>query len=454
MSFNVLVVDDNRELVDLLTSLFEGAGYNVQGAQKGRQATEVGKATPPDVAVIDVLLPDMMGYHVAESLRAANPKLPLLFMSGVFKGARHSGEASTRFPGSQYFEKPFNAKQLLETVQKILPIAPSPQSATAQPEQAEAYDVELDIDVEVEDEEQDPMELTGRIKVTGGGDLTAELRGANLTAARPQKGAVGDRPLVRTTRAEPSPPAVEPPLATATSGKRASRTGALTDNLPGLITAFYIARETGELYCQKGKVKKVVYFEEGQPVFAQSNLAADRFGQFLVRVGKIKPEVLVEVVAQSERDKRRTGDILIERGLLRDTERLYFVGQQVKSIIYSLFGWEEGQFVVTFKEKARGEAIKLDVFPGNIIVRGVKKLYKPERLSRLIPPEERLIPGQQPPYQLNEIDLEKWEAELLPKVDGTRTNAEIIAAAGRPEHVVRGFLAAMVGVQVLERRES
>jgi hypothetical protein len=144
--------------------------------------------------------------------------------------------------------------------------------------------------------------------------------------------------------------------------------------------------------------------------------------------------------------------VLVDRALLKDTERLYYVGQQVKAIIYSLFGWEDGTFVVSFREKARSEVIKLDVFPGNLILRGVKKLYKPERLVRLITPEDRLIPSPQPAYALNELELEKWEAQLLLKIDGVRTNAEVVALAGKPEHQVRAFLVAMLGLNVLEKR--
>lgn len=443
MQPTILVVDDNKELVMLLTSLFEEAGYRVVGANKGKVGVEVAKAENPALAVIDVLLPDMMGYHVAESLRAQTPGLPVVFMSGVFKGARHSNEAMGRFPGAAYFEKPFDAKKLLEHVKALVAPAPAPTPPPGPPEDAPAedFDVELDIDVEDADEE-DPMELTGRIRVTGGGNITAELQGANLTAGRPTRGPVsGDRPAAATVSSVVQMPRGRPTQ------------GALTDNLPGLISAFFQSRETGELYCQRGKVKKVVYFESGQPVFALSNLAADRFGQFLVRVGKIQPEQLQDAAVVAAKTQRRTGDILVERGLLKDTERLYFVGQQVKSIIYSLFGWEEGQYVLTFREKARAESIKLDVFPGNLIIRGIKKLYKPERLARLVPPEERLLPSQQPAYQLHEIELEKWEASLLPRLDGTRTNAEIIAMAGKPEHQVRAFLAAMLALQVLERRE-
>lgn len=438
MSPTILVVDDNKELVALLTSLFEDAGYRVVGANKGKPAVELAKSEPLALAVIDVLLPDMMGYHVAEGLRAEKPGLPLMFMSGVFKGAKHSTEALTRFPGSKYFEKPFDAKNLLESVRVQVPMA---SGSRPPPPPPESYDVELDIDVEEEAGDGDePMELTGKIRVTGEGNITAELSGATLTAQRHVGPVSGSRP----------PSASHP----AVSGNRTARQGELHDNLPGLISAFYLSRETGELYCQKGKVKKVVYFERGQPVFALSNLAADRFGQFLVRVGKIKPDQLQDAAVVAQQSKRRTGDVLVERGLLKDTERLYYVGQQVKAIIYSLFGWEEGQFTVTFREKARTENIKLDLFPGNLTIRGVKKLYKPERLSRIISPEARLLPSQQPAYQLHELELEKWEAQLLPRVDGTRTNAEIIALAAKPEHQVKAFLAAMLGVQVLEAREA
>ena len=114
------------------------------------------RGIPP---LIDVLLPDMMGYHVGEGLRAGKPGLPLLFMSGVFKGSKHSTEALTRFPGSKFFEKPFDAKQLLEAVKILAPVtARTPESR----HEEEPFDVELDIDV---DDEGEAMELTGTISI-------------------------------------------------------------------------------------------------------------------------------------------------------------------------------------------------------------------------------------------------------------------------------------------------
>lgn len=435
----ILVVDDNVELLTLLTQLFEEAGYSVISATKGRAAMDAVKSQKPQAAVLDILLPDMMGYHLADQLRKEQPGLPLIFVTGVFKGGRHALEARQKYGAAAYFEKPFEAAKLLDAMAQLVP----PEKKIAAGSIEDAFEVELDIDVD-EEGPQDAMELTGRIKVSGGGNLTAEIRGENLTAAPMHKGeAKGMRP--------PPPPRAATATATA-GGGGLSRRGELKDNLPSLITAFYLSRETGELGVQRGKVKKVVYFERGTPVFALSNLAADRFGQFLVRVGKIKPEQLQGASQVAAASKRRTGDVLVERGLLEGTERLYYVAQQVKAIIYSLFGWEDGTYVMSFKDKATAESIKLDVHPANLIVRGVKKLYKPERLRRLLAPEDRLIPSLQPAYALHEVDLEKWEAEFLPKVDGTRTVAELVSMVGRPEHVVYGFLYALMSLSILERR--
>jgi two-component system OmpR family response regulator len=138
-------------------------------------------------------------------------------------------------------------------------------------------------------------------------------------------------------------------------------------------------------------------------------------------------------------------------GLLKDTEKLYYVAQQVKAIVYSVFGWEEGDYRLHFADKAAHEAIKIDLHPANLITRGVKKLYKPARLFRLLSPEDRLIPSQEPAYGLHEVELERWEAELLPSVDGTRTVAELIHRAQRPEHAVYGYLVGLTALRILDR---
>ncbi|HMK73922.1 MAG TPA: response regulator [Myxococcaceae bacterium] len=426
----ILVVDDNVELLSLLTHLFEDAGYEVVAASKGKQALELIRAQPPALALLDILLPDVMGYAVAEALRRENPQVPVVFVTGVFKGSKHALEGKSRHAAAAYFEKPFESKKLLEAVTQLVP----PGAPQAAPEE---FEVELDIDIEEEDPE-DTMELSGRVQVSGATG-PVELKGDVLRASPIRRGSdPGARRPAEPSRA--TPPGLK------------LRRGELRDNLPSLISAFFLSGETGELGVQKGAAKKVVFFEEGQPVFALSNLLADRFGQFLVRTGRIRADQLADAAQVAQRTGKRTGDVLVERGLLADADRVYYLGQQVKAIIYSLFAWEEGSYVMSFGGRARQEYVRLDVHPATLIARGMKKLYKPERVRRLLALEDRLAPSRQLIYPLADAGLDRWEAELLPLADGTRTVAELVAHTKRPEASVQLSLAVMLALQLLEKR--
>jgi CheY-like chemotaxis protein len=439
----ILLVDDNQELLTLLSRLVEAEGWKAIAVSRGKAALDAIAAERPSAAVVDVLLPDMMGYDVAAALRDA--KVPFVFMTGVFKGGRAAADARAQQGAAGYFEKPFEAKKLVEALRVLVPQGarppPRPNLPTPPPiPEASDFDVELAVEAE---EPVPAMDLTGRVVLTEDGKVSAVLKGATIHAA-----SVG-------TPARPAPrPAPPPPAAEVRRQPRPARTkpeGKLEENLAELITAFYLAQQTGELTVQKGKVKKTIFFDAGRPCFAISNLVTDRFGPFLVRAGKINLSQLELCQAAADKTGRRTGDVLVEMGLLADAEKLYYVAQQVKAIIYSVFGWEEGEYRMHFKDRAAKEAIKLDLHPANLITRGVKKLYKPERLYRLLSPEDRLVPSQQPAYGLHEVELERWEAELLPRIDGTRTVAELIHIAQRPEHAVYGFLYGMVALKILDR---
>src|SRR5712671_4522439 len=291
----ILVVDDNAELLTLLSSSFEEAGYAVQTAARGRSALDLARKEKPDLVVLDVLLPDLMGYDVAEGLKRL--RIPFIFMSGVHKGGKSAADAKGKYGALAYFEKPFERRALLDEVRKRLPVIPPPPPVMA-------FDVETAAEVS---ETEPEMQLTSRVAVTAPGGR-ATLKGTGPIQLRPVDTELAERmsaqeptapqrvasrnvvepsPTEEPPRAVPMPPEALRPLQT-----DGVRRGELKDNLPQLFAAFYAAKETGELGLSKGQVKKVVYFEAGMPVFALSNLVADRLGQFLVRAGKIDEETL------------------------------------------------------------------------------------------------------------------------------------------------------------------
>ncbi len=126
----ILLVDDNQELLALLARLIESEGWIAVPANKGRVAMEKLAAEKPAIAIVDVLLPDMMGYDVAHGLK--NAGVPFVFMTGVFKGGRAASDARALHGAAGYFEKPFEARKLLEAVRALLP-APPPTRATPPP---------------------------------------------------------------------------------------------------------------------------------------------------------------------------------------------------------------------------------------------------------------------------------------------------------------------------------
>jgi len=444
----ILVVDDNPELLTLLSSAFEEAGYSVLTAPRGRTALDLARKEKPVLAVIDILLPDLMGYDVAEALKRL--RVPFIFMSGVHKGGKASTMALDRYGALAFFEKPFDRRKLLDAVRKAAP------GAARAPAEL-AFDVESGPQVA---EAAEAMQLTARIDLKSGslqGTSPLQLKPMNReqVARMREKGASPASRPIRADRVNTGPIArgsERDPLLQPMVEKEGIRRGDLKDNLPHLLAAFYNAKETGELGLMKGQVKKIVFFESGFPVFALSNLLADRFGQFLVRAGKIDEQTMRQAADEASRKKQRTGDVLIQLGALSEEERLYYIGQQIKSILYSVFAWEEGVFTLSFQARARKEAIKLDIHPANLIMRGVKKLYKPERLKRLMPQSARPTPSRDPSFNLSDVELQAWEAHLLPRCDGNRSVAELVKLAGKPESDVLGTLVALTSLRVLDLR--
>ena len=286
----ILVVDDNEELASLLGELFEKAGYRSQVVHRGRDAIAAIEEESPAAAVVDILLPDVVGYKVAQHL--VEKEIPFVFITGVFRGARLAREGTEREGAKAYFDKPFEAGKLVDFIRSIVPAPERPA------ESAPEFDLDIDLDLTESGEPASELELTGQIRVEAG-SVQAVLTGEDfhLPAVSAEQVVVRPRPVVE-EKAE--------------NGRQ--RSGVLRDNLPLLMGAFWQLRETGEILLERGKAKKAIFFEKGWPVFALSNLAAERLGTFLVRAGRITDEQHKEAMAKAEGDGRRLGEVLVSMG--------------------------------------------------------------------------------------------------------------------------------------------
>jgi DNA-binding response OmpR family regulator len=112
----ILVVDDDRELIDGLRTLLEKQGYRVVVANDGHQAKAVIYNQKPDLVILDMMMPRMGGYPVLEHFRGKADAPPIVMITAN-EGSRH--KAYAEYLGViDYIRKPFAMERLLEAVNK------------------------------------------------------------------------------------------------------------------------------------------------------------------------------------------------------------------------------------------------------------------------------------------------------------------------------------------------
>jgi DNA-binding response OmpR family regulator len=125
----ILVVDDDRELVDGLRAVLERQGYKVIQAHDGHQGKQAIYNQQPDLVILDMMMPRMGGYPVLEHFRGKTDAPPIIMITAN-EGSRH--KAYAEYLGViDYIRKPFAMERLLETVNKALS---SPRPVNAGPD--------------------------------------------------------------------------------------------------------------------------------------------------------------------------------------------------------------------------------------------------------------------------------------------------------------------------------
>ena len=124
----ILVVDDEPDLVRMVTLRLEAAGYEVLVAMDGEEALTKARAEKPDLILLDLMLPKLSGYEVCKRLKEDSrfQQIPILLFT-----ARKSGTEEKQMPecgadGAIY--KPYDPQELLETIRSQL--SKSPDSKT------------------------------------------------------------------------------------------------------------------------------------------------------------------------------------------------------------------------------------------------------------------------------------------------------------------------------------
>ena len=108
---HVLVVDDEPVLAELVSMALRYEGWDISTAGDGATAIATARDNPPDVVVLDVMLPDMSGLDVLHRLRQQIPGLPLLLLTA--KDSVEDRIAGLTAGGDDYVTKPFSIEEVV-----------------------------------------------------------------------------------------------------------------------------------------------------------------------------------------------------------------------------------------------------------------------------------------------------------------------------------------------------
>jgi two-component system OmpR family response regulator len=136
----LLVVEDDPNIVELLSASLRLAGFEVATATGGRQALTAVQRHRPDLVVLDVMLPDLDGFDVARRLRSGDTRTPVLFLTA--KDATEDKVRGLTLGGDDYVTKPFSLEEVIARIRAVLRRARS--GGPPPPTRLRAADLELD----------------------------------------------------------------------------------------------------------------------------------------------------------------------------------------------------------------------------------------------------------------------------------------------------------------------
>ena len=119
---NILLVDDKPDNLRLLSSLLSERGYETRGVINGQMALKAARSNPPDLILLDIMMPQMNGYEVCEHLKGEDStrEIPVIFISA--KDEVFDKVKAFSVGGVDYIVKPFHFEEVLARIENHLTI--------------------------------------------------------------------------------------------------------------------------------------------------------------------------------------------------------------------------------------------------------------------------------------------------------------------------------------------
>jgi len=117
----ILIVDYDQKSLDSLAGLFSPYDLEIIRAADGKSAYELYRSEDPDLILMEAMLPKLHGFDLAKKIyEETKGTVPIIVVTGLYKGTKYKNEALRTFGVAEYFEKPYDGEKLVGAVMNLL----------------------------------------------------------------------------------------------------------------------------------------------------------------------------------------------------------------------------------------------------------------------------------------------------------------------------------------------
>jgi DNA-binding NtrC family response regulator len=113
----VLIVDDDRDIVTIVSTILSGRGWDIKAAYNGREALEAVTSSKPDIILLDIMMPEMNGIEVLKRIKKIDIDARIIMITAF--GDVESYLDSMELGAYEYINKPFETDELLEMIDRV-----------------------------------------------------------------------------------------------------------------------------------------------------------------------------------------------------------------------------------------------------------------------------------------------------------------------------------------------
>jgi curved DNA-binding protein CbpA len=199
----------------------------------------------------------------------------------------------------------------------------------------------------------------------------------------------------------------------------------------------------------RSKAIKAVFFDNGAPVFAISNLANEQLERKLVKDAHVSPDQ-IEQAKQQAGKANRLGAALVEMGALSEEQMRTQVREQVTEIILSLFEWTDGDYAFDERIRASHE-VTLQISATDMILDGARRAAADPAVAEILAPSAGLVSrARSGTAQLDSGRLVPIESYILSRIDSPTPVSDVGMLSGISDEDARRAICALVAAGFLK----